>query len=67
MASNQIVGRTVMVERGLCQALEFRDNALRQDLAELHAPLVEAIDALYDALNENAVLVKSNELAECRR
>ena len=33
-----------MLKLGFCLALEFRDNALGQDLAQLNAPLVEWID-----------------------
>ena len=32
-----------MRKRGLCLALELRDNALRQRLAQLHTPLIEGI------------------------
>src|SRR5881628_3730352 len=53
-----------MAERGLCLALEFRDNALGQHLAKLHAPLVERINLPDSALGEHAVLVKGDQLAE---
>ena len=43
---------------------EFRDDSLRQNLAELHAPLIERIDVPDDALREDAVLVKRDQLAE---
>src|ERR1044071_5231203 len=53
-----------MAERGLCLALEFRDNALGQHLAKFHAPLVERVNLPDGALREHAVLVKSDQLAE---
>src|SRR5881628_3914135 len=53
-----------MAERGLCLALEFRDNALGQHLAKLHAPLVERVNLPDSALREHAVLVKGDQLAE---
>ena len=53
-----------MAERGLCLALEFRDNALGQHLAQFHAPLVERVDVPDGALGEHAVLVKGDQLAE---
>ena len=48
-------------------ALEFRDDALRQHLAEFHAPLVERIDLPDGALGEHGMFVKSDELAESLR
>ena len=56
-----------MPKRGLLLAFQFRDNALRQHLAQFHAPLVEAVDVPDDALGEDRVLVECNELAECSR
>ena len=35
-----------------------------EDLAELHAPLIERVDPPDDALGEDAVLVERNELAQ---
>ena len=55
-----------MLELGLRQALELGDDALRQNLAQLHAPLVEGIDLPDRALGEDAVLVERDELAERR-
>ena len=43
-----------MAERGLCLALELRDNALGQHLAKLDAPLVERVDLPDGALSEDA-------------
>src|SRR5262249_16389683 len=56
-----------MAESGLRFALEFRDDALSQYFAQLHAPLVEGVDVPDHALGEDAMLVKSDELAECFR
>src|SRR5437773_11359357 len=53
-----------MAERGICLALEFRDNALGQYLAKFHAPLVERVNLPDGALGEHAVLVKGDQLAE---
>src|SRR5215472_10701295 len=61
---DQRVRRTVVTKLGLCFAFEFRDDAQRQYLAELDAPLVERVDVPYRALGEHAVLVESHELAE---
>ncbi len=49
---------------GSACALEFRDDALGQHLAQLDAPLVERVDVPDDALGEDAVLVERDELAE---
>src|SRR5947209_20442711 len=53
-----------MAERGLWLALEFRDDALSQHLAQFDAPLVERIDAPDRALSEDRVLIEGDELAE---
>jgi len=51
-----------MIELGLLLAFKLRDNALSQHLAELDTPLVERVNIPDDALCENGVFVKSNEL-----
>src|SRR5438309_8982274 len=53
-----------MAERGLWLALQFRDDALSQHLAQFDAPLVERIDAPDRALSEDRVLIEGDELAE---
>ena len=53
-----------MTESGLWLALEFRDNALGQYLAQLHTPLVKRVDVPDNALGEDCMLVKGDELAE---
>src|SRR5271155_1270054 len=53
-----------MAEHGFCGAFDFRDDALSQGFAKLNAPLVERINSPDRALCEDAVLVKSNKLAE---
>src|SRR5271163_4162136 len=42
----------------------LRDDALRQNFAEFHAPLVEGINVPDRALREDAVLVKRHQLAQ---
>src|SRR6202011_4879018 len=44
VSADQSVRRAVVTELGLRRALKFRDDALRQHLPKLHAPLVEGID-----------------------
>ena len=64
VAADQVVGRAVVVELGLRLALELRDDALGQHLAQLDAPLVERVDVPDRALGEDAVLVERDQLAE---
>src|SRR5437879_11830071 len=44
--------------------LHRRRELVAQLLAELHAPLVEGVDAPHDALREHAVLIERDEPAE---
>src|SRR2546421_9475607 len=67
VAANQVVGRAVMAERGLRLALELRDDALGQHLAQLDPPLIERVDVPDDALGEHAMLVECDELSERSR
>src|SRR5207249_4086055 len=53
-----------MAESGLRLAIEFWNYALGQHFAQLNAPLVKRINIPDNALGEDGVLVKSNELAE---
>ena len=53
-----------MIEFGGCRALEFRDDALGQDLPQFDSPLVEWIEIPDRALSENGMLVKSHQLAQ---
>src|SRR5437667_7060346 len=64
VATDQAVGRAVMVQLGLCLALKFRNDALRQYLAEFDTPLVKRINVPDRALGEDGVLVKSHEFAQ---
>ena len=64
VAADQVVGRTVVLELRFGLALQFRNDALRQHLAELDAPLVERINVPDDALGEDAVLVEGDEFAQ---
>ena len=52
--ADQIVGRTVVIERWFALAFQFRNDPLRQHFAQLHAPLVEGIDLPDRALREHA-------------
>ena len=56
-----------MAELGLGLALEFRDDALGQNLAEFDAPLIEGVDVPDGALGEHAVLVERDQLSQRRR
>src|SRR5882672_6808210 len=67
VASDQSIGRAVMREFRRRRALEFRDDAGGQNLAQFHAPLVEGVDIPDRALDEDAVFVERDKLAESRR
>src|SRR5262249_37180633 len=68
VAPDERLGRAVVVRQiGLAVRLELGDDALRQHLPELDAPLVERVDAPDDALCEHAVLVERDEGPERRR
>ena len=41
-----------MAQRGLPLALQFRDNALGEDLAQFHPPLIERVNGPDGALRE---------------
>src|SRR5207247_11453405 len=58
-ATDQAVRRAVVTERWLCLALELRNDALGQRLAELDAPLIERVD-LPDGASRDVVLVQSD-------
>ena len=64
VAADQVVGRTVVLQRRLRRALKLRNDALRQHLAQFHAPLVERVDLPDGALREHAVLVERDQLAQ---
>src|SRR6266576_4917899 len=53
-----------MAESGLRLALKFRNDALGQHFAQLNPPLIERINVPDNALGEDAMRVKSDELAE---
>ena len=56
-----------MGEVGLVRARELRDDPLGERLPQLHAPLVERVDAPDRPLREDAVLVEGDERAERER
>src|SRR5882672_3935341 len=64
VATDHVVGRAVMAERGLPLALELRDDALGQHLAQLDSPLIERVDVPDGALGKHAVLVERDELSQ---
>jgi hypothetical protein len=53
-----------MPERWRRCALQFRNDTLRQNLAQLNAPLVEGIDIPDCALGERGVFVERHQFAE---
>src|SRR5262249_25573762 len=53
-----------MAELGFALALELRDDALGQDLAEFDAPLIERVDVPNRSLGEHAVFIQRHELSE---
>src|SRR5262245_14167577 len=55
IATDQVVRRAVVTERGLRRALELRDDSLGQHLAQFDAPLIERVDVPDDTLCEHAV------------
>src|SRR5579863_2086491 len=63
-ARDERARRAVVRRVGSGRAAKFRDDPLGEHLAQLHAPLVERIDAPDRALREDAVLVERDQLAE---
>src|SRR4029450_1404489 len=53
-----------MTECRLSLALKFRNDPLRQHLAQLDTPLVERVKIPDHALNEDRVFVEGDEFAE---
>src|SRR5712691_7692502 len=64
VAPDQRVRGRVMSEPRLGVALQLSGNPLGEHLAELDAPLVEGVHAPDRGLDEHAVLVEGDELAE---
>src|SRR5271168_2294080 len=56
-----------MLEGRLVFALEFRNNAHSEHLAQLYAPLVKRVDLPDGSLNEDAVFIECHKLAKCFR
>src|SRR5262245_34633062 len=67
VAGDQTVGRAVVLESRLGDALELWDDTLCQNLAEFHSPLIERVDVPDCALGKYAVLVKGNQVSQRRR
>ena len=53
-----------MVQIGRALGFQLRADLFDQLFAQFHAPLVEAVDAPDDPLDEDLVLVKGDELAQ---
>src|SRR5439155_26609581 len=64
VAPDQVVRRAVVVEVGLVGRLKLRNDLLRQDLAQLDAPLIEGVDPPDRSLGEDRVFVQRYERAE---
>src|SRR4051794_21106837 len=60
VAADQRVGRAIVVQIRLLRAVQFRQDPLREHLAEFHAPLVERVDVPDRALREHTVLIEGN-------
>src|SRR5215212_1312257 len=58
VAPDQRVGGAVVAQLRLGGRLQLGDDRLRQNLAQLHSPLVEGIDPPDRPLGEDAVLVE---------
>src|SRR5215470_4959789 len=56
-----------MFESGLALALEFGNNALRQNFPQFNAPLIEWVNVPDDALSEDCVLIQGDKLSQCGR
>ena len=67
VVGDQGPGRRILLGQRLAVAGDRRRDLLGQLLAELDAPLVEAVDAPHDALGEGDVLVEGDQLSEHRR
>src|SRR5713101_8599208 len=64
VVANQVVRRTIVTEFWFGFGLDLRDDALRQDLTQLHAPLVEGIDIPNYALGEHRVFVERHQFPQ---
>lgn len=53
-----------MREHGFRRVLNFRDNALGQDLAELNTPLIERVDVPDGSFREDRMFIQSNKLRQ---
>src|SRR5277367_3973554 len=67
IAANQRVGGTVMLELGLRGTFQLGNNRLGEDLAQLHAPLIERVDVPDRALSEHVVFVEGDQASERAR
>lgn len=65
-SSNQATGRSI-VALAVAGLVELLENLLCKDLAQLDAPLVEAVDVPDGALDESQVLVVDNQSTQLGR
>ena len=59
-----VPGRVLDIESGRITTLQARLDVFGQHLAQLHAPLVKAVDAPQAAAHEHAVLLQRNQCAQ---
>src|SRR5262245_17482077 len=64
VAGDQRVSRAVVGKLRIGRGFQFGHDAVGKDLAELDTPLVKRVDVPDRPLNENAVLVQGDQLAE---
>jgi len=64
MATDQIIRRIVMLKRGDVLALEFRNDALGQYLAQFDAPLIEGIDTPDHTLRKHDVFIEGDQFTQ---
>lgn len=62
--ADQLVGGAIVLEVGCGGCFEFRDDALGEDFAEFDSPLVEGVESPEDTLDEDAVLIESDEFTQ---
>ena len=55
--TDERIGGTVVFQRRLVGLLKLRNDLLRQNFAEFHAPLIEGVDLPDGPLREDAVFV----------
>ena len=64
IASDQHVGRAVVLKVRFSGTLQFGNDARREDFAQLHAPLIEGVDSPNRTLRENAMFIEGHQRAD---